>query len=171
MKAIILIAMLFAAASSSWITEGKYRITCAGSGDGKTNVLDVENEYTNDGNPIIVYKWHTGTNQQWNVHYVSGEWVTLTAENSGKTITVSGNGSGATYTQETTTGAPNQLFRLHLTSDGYFILINKASNSVITCPDTTKTNGGNFAAVQGGSYCNKNEKWNFELMDGGSVPS
>ncbi len=165
MKTIILIAMLFAIAQSQMISPGKYRITCAGSGDGATNVLDVENEYTNAGNPIIVYKWHDGTNQHFNVEYVDGLWATLTAENSGKTITVASNSDGAFYTQEITTGAWNQQFKFGFTLDGLFTITNRGSGKVITCPDNFKTNGGNYAAVQGGKYCNKNEKWDFEPLD------
>ena len=55
--------------------------------------------------------------------------------------------------------------------DGLFTITNRASGRVITCPDNVKTPGGNWAAVQGGKSCKKNEKWDFKLLNGGSVPT
>ena len=164
MKVIILIAMLFAVVSSQYITEGKFRITCVGSGNGKTNVLDVEKALDTAGTPIIVFPWHGGPNQQFIVKYVDGIWATLTAVNSGKSITVSGTMAEATYTQQPTTGNLNQQFKFTPTSDGLFTITNRASGIVMTCPDTVKTPINNFAAVQGSKTCNLNEKWDFKSL-------
>jgi len=164
---ILLISMLLALAHSQSILEGDYRITCLAD----NFALDNENGGTDPGAYVIVYPSGPGNpdNQLYTVSYVSGVWATLTNVRSGYTITVQGNNDGDFYTHEPLTKNDNQLFKFTPTKDNYYIITNKASKLIITCPDDRITPDADYPAVQGGNTCADIDK--FAFTPSSEIPS
>ncbi len=151
---IILISLLFALAQSKTVEEGSYRFTCLAD----NFALDNENGGTDPGAFLIVYPSDEGgpsypDNQLYTVKYISGVWATLTNVRSGYTVTVQGTNADALYTHESLTEDDNQLFKFTSTKDGYWIVTNKASGLIITCPDDRITPDADYPAVQGYNTC------------------
>ncbi len=157
----ITLALLFTAAFTTSIAPGLYKITCASNG----NVMDIEYGGTSDGSNLIIYPWHTGTNQQFTVNYVDGSWATLVAKNSGRALTVKSNSSGASFTQQTVTGNSNQQFSFWVAKDGSYLIKNRASGLVLNCNSDSKSSGSNRLAIQESRSCNANEKFTFTKLN------
>ena len=160
-------AMLFACINSAYIIEGLYRITCVANG----NVLDIEDEHVTDGTNLIVFGWHDGTNQQFYIEYVDGDWATLVAKNSGKALTISGLSTGPKYTQQTNIESKEQQFRFSSTHDQHFLITNRKSGLVMECNgDISTDERGNKYALQGVRDCGNGQKFDFIKLDN-PIPS
>jgi len=158
----IALALFFTAAFSATVTPGLYKITCGANG----NVMDIEYGHTTDGSNLIIYPWHSGTNQEFTVTYVDGSWATLVALHSGKALTVNSNASGAGLTQQTVTGNANQQFSFWANKDGSsYIIKNRASGDVLNCNSGAKSAGGNYLAIQESRTCNAGEKFTFTKLN------
>lgn len=162
MKTILVIVMLFAAALSTSLPEGEYKISCKVA---QNNVLDIEKAVNDNGANLIVYGWHTGNNQRFYLNYVEGEWATLVAKHSNKALTVTGNTEGAVYQQYDNIESPQQLFKIQLTSDKYYLIKNKATGLVLNCNADAKSEINNRLAVQEGRDCSDAQKLTFTRLD------
>jgi len=145
-----------AAAGSEPADGSTHYLTSASSG----LVMDVSGASTADGAKVVQWSNHSGTNQQWTVHSVSGKVFTLVNVNSGKCLETPNQSTaqGVQLDQGTCNGSTSQQWSVNPVGAGYTLVnvlsgldadVFGASTSAGAAIDQWPGNGG------------ANQTWNF----------
>jgi len=123
------------------------------------HVLDIENEKITNGINLIVYKYHSGTNQHFHLTNVGQDYVTLVADNSNLALTAV-DGPGVKIIQQfPLTGSNTQLFKFIKTKDGYYMIQNQETGLFIDCNSSYQTPHPNRFAILTEKQCTKSFKF------------
>jgi len=133
------------------VPNGKYFIANKENCD----VFDIEKASKECGANLIIFDKHGGTNQQFVVCNIYGDYVTLTNVNSGLALTVENKKLGSKIEQTPVKGYPNayQLFKFIEVCDGYYLIYNKASGYYVNGNSCARTQFGYQAAIEAEKPC------------------
>ncbi|MEV6396804.1 RICIN domain-containing protein [Streptomyces sp. NPDC051907] len=129
---------------------GAFRVVNRASG----KVLDVANQSTGDGAPVIQWPWSGGTNQQWRLLPDYDGTFRLSNVNSGKVLDNPGASttSGQALDQWTDTDSPNQWWRLVPSgTSGHYHLVNVASGLRVDVENASLSDGARIVQMPAGS--------------------
>lgn len=145
-----------AAAGSGPVDGSTHYLTSASSG----LVMDVSGASTASGAKVVQWSNHSGTNQQWTVHSVSGNIFTLVNVNSGKCLETPNQSTtqGVQLDQGTCNGSTSQQWSVNPVGAGYS-LVNVLSGLYA---DVFGASGSAGAAIdQWPGNGGANQAWNF----------
>jgi len=135
--------------------DGLYYLNCKANGD----VLEIENEAETSGTNLIVYNFHTGTNQRFHLTNVGQDYVTLVVDKGGLALTAV-DGPGVKIIQQfPLTGSNTQLFKFIETKDGYYLIQNQETGLFINCNSAYETPHSNRYAILTEKKCNSSFKF------------
>ncbi|MFE2560242.1 RICIN domain-containing protein [Streptomyces sp. NPDC059352] len=132
------------------ILTGTFRVVNRASG----KVLDVANQSTGDGAPVIQWPWSGGTNQQWRLLPDYDGTFRLSNVNSGKVLDNPGTSMthGQPLDQWTDTDSPNQWWKLVPSgAGGHYHLVNGASGLRVDVENASTSDGAKIVQMPASS--------------------
>ncbi|KMT64913.1 RICIN domain-containing protein [Catenovulum maritimum] len=141
------------------VVNGTYYIEAKHSG----KYIEVAGFNTDNGGNIQQWSGQQGTQKQWQVTQISGEWYKLINTLSGKALDVASfsTQNGGNIHQWGYSGNDNQLFKFEAQNNGYYIIRNKLSDKCVDVSANSQDNGANIH--QWG--CSNSDNQQFKLIE------